>query len=589
MAACGVCTLMAGEVSAQVAADSTRTGFFNATDYIRQKRYIPEGRTVDPKAKGKNFSLSVFAGMGKLAGGFASELPLTKEFGLSVLKDVTSFNTYRLSVMGAVNDRIKHGGVEVDHLFRIVDYLAGYDPNRLWSAGTVIGVGGYWSHREDYGKRDFALGLHGGLHIDYRMHEHLNLFIEPRVNLFTDGIDVADSRKKYDVGAQLLAGITYRFTGSVKNQWIPTNADALDNLFYEFYVGAQGDYSARVRKSPLMNGKLAPLGPTMGLSIGKWYAPLGIRGTLFGGYHKTISDNGQAVNKEVYAGGRLEGLLNLNRLFNYEAVDPKLEVNLFGGYELGFLGHRGDSYANKVRPFTGPTAGGQLVYAVTSRIGVFGQARWSRNNYTQTFVSGQSQDRRMQNLSIEMGVQYRRRAENIERNKYWFEPYSFVSAAVGANYPMRVGEYRVENMVKHLGQQFSLSYGRRWSRYSSVRGTLETGHLPYAPGSHAYPITLGIDYMVDLSALAAEYNPERICSVELFGGILYTHHNAGQKDYFGMQGGLKESFRVNDRWGVFLEEALRVYKGKIIPGARGLTKKDFSMMPYANVGVNYYF
>jgi len=56
-----------------------------------------------------------------------------------------------------------------------------------------------------------------------------------------------------------------------------------------------------------------------------------------------------------------------------------------------------------------------------------------------------------------------------------------------------------------------------------------------------------------------------------------------------MQGGLKETFRVNDRWGIFAEEAMRVYKGAIIPGARTLTNGDFSLMPYANLGVSYIF
>ena len=30
-------------------ADSVKTGFFNAMDYVRQKRYIPAGRVIDPK------------------------------------------------------------------------------------------------------------------------------------------------------------------------------------------------------------------------------------------------------------------------------------------------------------------------------------------------------------------------------------------------------------------------------------------------------------------------------------------------------------------------------------------------------------
>lgn len=340
----------------------------------------------------------------------------------------------------------------------------------------------------------------------------------------------------------------------------------------------------------MMNGVLDPIGPVMGISMGKWFLPLGVRGTLFAGIHNTIPDQGTEKRKESYGGFRLEGMVNLNRLFSSKVTDPKLEVNVMGGFEAGFVAHRGETYARKIRPFTGPTVGGQLVYAVNENIGVFGQARWSRNDYTQSFMHSKVvSERRMQNLSVELGVQYRRREECINHNKYLFEPYNFVSVGMGANYPMRTGDKQLKTMMKHLGQQFYVGYGRRWSKYSSVRGYMEVAHYPYAISKHVYPITLGADYLVDLSALAAEYNPERVFTVEGLAGILYTHHGAAQKDYFGMQAGLKETVRVNDRWGIFAEEVMRAYKGAIIPGARTLTNAGFSLLPYANLGVNLYF
>lgn len=587
-ALCGTCMLTPVSLGAQEKTDTTQARFFNATEHVRQKRFIPAGRVIDPQAKGRNFALSAFGGVGKLAGSTVG-LPATKEFGLAVTKEVSSFNAYRFTVRGGFNEAIKQGGAELSHLFRLSDYLAGYKPERPWVISTVLGIGGYVSRLDVNGERKAAFGIHGGLQWSFLVNRYLDLFLEPRVNLFTDQIDGTDSRKRYDVGIQFLTGLSYRFTPIMNTGSIRPNADAKDNLFYELFLGTQGDFSARIRKSPLFSNNLSLLGPSFGVAMGKWYAPLGIRGGFFGGFHHTVGDDQMHTTKEGYFGGRVEGLLNLNRLFNRRLTDPKLEVNLFGGYEVGFLAHRGMSYDRKVRPFHGPTAGGQLVYAVNSRLGVFGQLRWSQSDYNQKFRNtSYSEDRRMQNIGVELGVQYRRRAEEIT-HKYLFEPYNFASVAIGASYPTRTGETRVKNIMKHLGQQLSLSYGRRWSPYSSVRGTVEVGHLPYAASHHTFPLTLGMDYLVDLSALAAEYNPERICSVELFAGILYTHHQAAKKNYFGMQAGLKESFRVNDRWGIFLEEGLRTYKNAIIPGSRTVTNKSFSLMPLTNVGVNYYF
>ena len=248
-------------------ADSTKATFFNAMDYVRQKRYIPNGRPINPKAKGRNFSLSLFGGAGKLAGGTAG--PYTKEVGVALTKDVTSFNRYRIGVEGGMNEQIGRGGIEIAHMFRILDYLRGYEENSNWDLETVWGVGAYWTRNKVSKKRFFSGGIYGGMHVSYSLHNHLNLFVEPRVNLFTDGINGLDSQKKYDIGAQAIAGLTYLFTSQQKSLGVSANTGKLDNLFYEIYAGIQGDYSARIRKAPVMNGVLEPVGPGNGTQYGK--------------------------------------------------------------------------------------------------------------------------------------------------------------------------------------------------------------------------------------------------------------------------------------------------------------------------------
>ena len=105
----------------------------------------------------------------------------------------------------------------------------------------------------------------------------------------------------------------------------------------------------------------------------------------------TLSEKGTEKIKEGYGGVRLEAMVNLNRLFDDRVTDPRLEVNLMGGAEAGFVAHRGATYARKVRPFTGPTLGGQLVYAVNDHIGVFGQARWSKQLYAKFLARNEQQ------------------------------------------------------------------------------------------------------------------------------------------------------------------------------------------------------
>ena len=131
------------------------------------------------------------------------------------------------------------------------------------------GNGSGYRHLRDENKvskeRFVAGGIHGGPHVNYHLHNHLDLFLEPRVNR-TDGINGLESQKRYDIGAQAMAGLTYRFTGLHKTSGPSANSGALDNLFYKF-AGIQGDYSARIRKAPIMNGVLEPVGPVMGISM----------------------------------------------------------------------------------------------------------------------------------------------------------------------------------------------------------------------------------------------------------------------------------------------------------------------------------
>ena len=70
--------------------------------------------------------------------------------------------------------------------------------------------------------------------MNYHLHNHLDLFLEPRVNLFTDGINGLESQKRYDIGAQAMAGLTYRFTGLNKTSGPSANSGALDNLSTKF-------------------------------------------------------------------------------------------------------------------------------------------------------------------------------------------------------------------------------------------------------------------------------------------------------------------------------------------------------------------
>lgn len=565
---------MAQEVKTEQG-DSAKV-FFNALDYTLQKRYIPKGREISPGDPGKNVFVSAAVGGLQLGGG----LDMMYLGGFSIGKEVSPFNAYRATFLGGKNNMLKMAGVEVDHLFNLSDYLGGYRKGAHVNLLTVVGVGAYASQRSG-GEKNVSASLHGGLQLRYHLGSHWDWFVEPKLYLFTDKIDGVQCNERYDLAYGITGGLTYRFTG------LPVQAkseDAGDNLFLEAAMGLQGDYSSHVRN---LLGKVRPLGPTASLSLGKWFMPLGVRATAFGGLHFTDNPEG-LKSKELYAGGRVEALLNLNTLLKPSVTDPRVELNLAAGYELGAVAHRSPQYAKKFRWTSGPTGAVQLVYFVTEQIGVFGEGRYSLSNYTQPYENGEVYDRRMHNLSAVFGVQYRRRKARFDEKRGLFEPYNFVYASLGSNFPVRTSGISLKKWRNWAGQQASLGIGRQYSAFSGVRASIEVGRWA-DPKLVAYPLTLSADYLLNITNMIGNYNPDRIFDLNAFVGVAYTHHDLEKKHYGALEGGLLQEFKISDSWSIYAEEYARMYKGRITPSARVFTSNEVSLLLGGNLGLKYRF
>ena len=337
---------------------------------------------------------------------------------------------------------------------------------------------------------------------------------------------------------------------------------------------------------------LKTLGPSAGIAIGKWVYPLGIKGTLYGGWRYTPNDRREAISEEPYLGLRLEGMVNLNTFFLREITDPRFELNLTGGYQIGYLAHKGTGvYKKKIKLYHGPTLALQALYFVRPDLGLFAQARWGEEKYNQDMMDNSIEKRVMRNLGLELGVQYRRRYETIEKkqSRFAFSPYNFVSAQIGTNFPLHTHGVTKGVFLNELGQQFSISYGRRYSRVAAVRGTLEAGRYEYDNEKGTYPLTLAGDIMIDALSLAGRYNPERLVGVMPFLGLVFTHNELCEENNFGVQGGVNLQFRVNDEWCILGEGGLRLYKGQITPSSRVYTTARFSFVPNISVGAAYRF
>lgn len=571
---CGCATLLPASLSAQEENLSRKDSIkgFNALDYTLQRRTIPEGRPVSNADPGKNFSISLMGGVGDVA---ESGQPWMYTGAFAISKQVSTFNTYRLLFSGAYRKdhgkKLLRAGAELSHLFNISDYLAGYRQGAHYNLYTVIGAGAYATKRTGEQKK-LAVGVHGGLQFDYHLMQNWDWFVEPKVYLYSDNIDLIADNRKFNVGWSVLTGFTYRFT-----KWPVKSLSTSfpDNLFLEGAIGLQGDYTSRVRN---IAGKTP--GPIASASIGKWFYPIGVRATLFGGYHNTVN-NALKVHKEAYAGGRLEGMLNLNTLLKPSEADPRFEVNLAGGYEFGILAHKGAEYNGKKKAFfRGFTAAMQGVYFVDRNVGITAELRYSPVNKMDVVAEQPA----MRNLSFMMGLQYRRRDEVFKEHarKYHFQPYNFAYALGSLHWPVH-GKLELATTKKNLGM--GVGIGRWFSPFSGVRAGLEVQRHT----NKYYPLHLSADYLLNLTNVINNYMPERIFDLNAFAGVVFTHNTYRSGRHFGVQGGLQQVFHLNDTWGIVLEESARLYKGSTYPDARPFTSHQFNAVLDGRLGLVYNF
>lgn len=571
---CGCATLLPASLSAQEENLSRKDSIkgFNALDYTLQQRTIPEGRPVSNADPGKNFSISLMGGISEVA---ESDEPWMYNGAFAISKQVSTFNTYRLLLSGAYKKdngkKLLRAGAELSHLFNISDYLGGYRKGSHYNLYTVVGAGAYATKRDGEEKK-LAVGVHGGLQFDYHLMQNWDWFVEPKVYLYSDNIDLIADNRKFNVGWSVLTGFTYRFT-----KWPVKSLSTSfpDNLFLEGAIGLQGDYTSRIRN---VAGKTP--GPSASASIGKWFYPVGVRATLFAGYHNTVN-NSLVKHKEAYAGARLEGMLNLNTLLKSSVEDPRFEVNLAGGYEFGMVAHKGEEYNGKKKAFfRGLTGAVQGVYFVDRNVGITGELRYSpvnKQNVTAELPG-------MRNFSFMMGLQYRRRDEVFKEHgqKYHFEPYNFAYALGSLHWPAH-SKLDLANTKKNLGM--GIGMGRWFTPFSGFRAGLEVQHHT----NGYYPLHLSADYLLNLTNMINNYMPDRILDINAFAGVVFTHNTYGKGRHFGVQGGLQQVFHLNDTWGIVVEEAARLYKGRTYPDARPITSQAFNLVLDGRLGLVYRF
>lgn len=550
---------------------------FDATRYSMQKRYRPEGAKFVNKKFLDNTFVSFWGGYNQIFPRAGIELSNGSEIGVSVSKFLNPKNGFRLSGTWSTatrkSDRESWSGygIMADHIFNLSSLFGGYNPYRMFEISTVEGIGFHTASIA--GQSKTAGDLHLGLQFKFNTGTRLDLFVEPRFTFYTDGIDLSGEHnwRGYDVGFSGVFGLRYRLGTYFKRGSKEAGEESfLDNTFFSTGVGWQFQNSDIVRKQ----GMFSSAGNIINVSAGKWLLkPFGVRLSAFSSYNSWNRYNeGQMDYLTLYAGGRVEAMLNPLAFFQKDIQSARWGIIPMFGVELGVM-KKQDAKETISRNYTSWTGGIQFKYYASENLAFFVEPRVSSVPYslTQPTISGKIKEYSfVDNLfNVSIGVELRRassaRWKQLADYRDEFTPYYYASLGIGMAMPKQIKR----STSRKIGYMIGAVAGRQYTPYSGLRVGLDYSNesTDTNQGMNSYSFaSLSFDYMFDLSNRIMGYDPERKIGLEwLIGPVISQRLNPG-KICFGGETGLHAYWKLQDRFNIYLEPKVRVFAQPYMPG-----------------------
>ena len=540
--------LGAGSIMAQepVQKDTTQ---FNGLDYMLQKP--AKNETYVQKRVGDHLFVSGETGL--VMDRSAGSLFVTPGLGLRVGATVGDWFTPVHGMRVGLNAGLHNGlggvnpyfaGVSADYLMNITALLRKDNPARMFE---LIGVaGGEYQLLYRRGDWTHAGGFRLGMQTRFNFSPLTFFYLEPRVGIYTDGIDGIKTWMRYDWEASLMAGLGYRLLSAPVRRHEPFWG-AGQGLF----LSAAGGAAATLTSAS--NFLLDP-GATAMVSIGEQFTPvsaLRLSGLLR--YLKT----GKMYDKESF-GLQLDYLFNMHALFG--GYDPARVFELSG---LVGAGYHSVAVDDKLNTRWSVGAGLHGEFRLSGHWGVFVEPR------VDVFSNGSWGDElsAVDPLpSVLAGFTYRPVSPAVNRAAIEDEPFEF-PRPVGNLYLTAGGGFAgvmkssLSNPLPNKGYRVFGGLGTWWNRVSGARLLLNYSSLD-APSSSYRTLAVGsqLDYLLNFSNLFYGYDPNRLFGLSGVAGLNYDYVSAeGRFQHaLGVGVGLQGAFRLNDMFGLFIEPRMNV-------------------------------
>lgn len=542
----GTCVMPAAAYAATgepAAIDST----MNALDYVLQRPAPAE--KFPQKRFGDRLFISAEAGPdwmrtnANLTGASLSDNGY--RIGLTIGDWITPVHGWRLGLSAGRHNGVKDtrpffAGLSLDYMMNLSALLRKDNPSRRFELIGIMGLEGQALHRDGHrlwGAAGARIGLQPRLYVTSSTY----LYVEPRIGIYTDGLDDVKTWHHYDWNASVMVGLGYRMTGgrgiSVDNSLF-SNDYVRDNVFIGVSGGVigLGNSTSEWRKRKGMTGML---------SIGKWFsAPAGLR--LSVGGTTLRQQTGQDRRNGVIAD--LDYMWNLNSAFVGYNPDSKIETNVVLGASAVYLSGEGKKF------FPGVHAGLQGIWKVSPSVGLYLEP--NVRVFDKKITATSSHYAFMPGVNV--GLVYRfNSSESYDYYKSSFDYGEFLSSR--RYFFDLLGGVLMRSREWYPSFATTISFGKWYTPESAWRisGEYET----IRKGSNYRSLALSADYMLSLSTLAGGYDSERSFDLDAFVGMTagVANYNHGRNSIiWGPRAGLRGRISVSPAVDIIFEPQLQL-------------------------------
>lgn len=476
-------------------------------------------------------------------------------------------------------------GFNADYLANISAFVRGYNPERLFELYGIAGL--TYKRSYQYGNGNNLFGGVLGFQGNFTLTPLIDLYIEPKVTLANDTYNDRDKdlERKFDLMPEVTVGVTYNMVPEEKRKTTDfTNSGFRNNLFFTTAFGVQ-----RVT-TRLMNLKGRNYAGFSGmLGFGGWFNQVqGLRLSALAGFAPYIPDNGVTSENMLINGvGRADYMVNYSNLFG--GYNEKRIFKLIGTFGVELAATKYVDSGWKVAGGLG--IGLQGAFRVSPTVDLFMEPRMSFYNKTYTHA----QNNRFDGVaSMLFGVTYHSSDNEYKKDNDIFAHKSktdhmFVSASAGVggtierfSQDLSGGDAMAYRFNIGIGKWFTKNSGLQVTGGALLFGTRSPYSLTNSP-YRARTLTLGVDYLLNMTNVVAGYREDRLFEVIGGAGVSAIYHHSSF--YPALQAFFRGNFNLMKNWSLYVEPHAMWSPTRGVFTNTIVTRKSIVMT--ANVGTTY--